>query len=55
MTRDGGVGNVAELAGTTGRSQMPPDLERVVIAWPHLSDAARAGIVAMVAASAITE
>jgi len=32
---------------------MPQDLQRVMMAWHHLPDAAKAGIVAMVEASLV--
>jgi hypothetical protein len=39
----------------TDTCQIDPDLATVVAAWPELSDAIRAGIVAMVKAAARTK
>jgi hypothetical protein len=43
----------APAAAPTAESPLPPDLAAVVAAWPALPPAVRAGIAAMVQASAV--
>ncbi|MGO9112708.1 MAG: hypothetical protein ACLP9L_26035 [Thermoguttaceae bacterium] len=38
-----------------GASEFPPDLAAVVDAWPHLPEAIKAGIVAMVKAPSVRQ
>ena len=51
MTREDGADNADRATNAIAGGPMPSDLQRVVMAWQHLSNAVKAGIVATVEAS----
>jgi len=44
--------NTLETCREQSRTGLPPDLAEIAAAWPHLPEAVKAGILAMVKASA---
>jgi hypothetical protein len=49
-----GKQHISARGGATG-GDIDPDLQAVILAWPHLTDEAKAGIVAMVRAASRAE